>query len=73
MCLFIILFILLISHPHPSDYPLFPNMKIWRKIQLTENQYKSDEEILSVVDDFGQQDESFFTDSIQARKKCADH
>lgn len=45
------------------DYYLFPNMKK----HLAGKQYQSDDGVISAADDFfDQQDESFFTNGIQA-------
>ena len=59
----------------PSDYFLFPNMK---KKYLAEKQYRTDDEVISAVEDFFEnQDESFYTTGMQAQqhpwKKCVDH
>ena len=58
----------------PSDYFLFPNLKKY----LAGKYYWTDDEVISAVDDFFEdQDESFYTTGIQALKlqwkKCCDH
>ena len=58
----------------PSDYFLFPNMKK----QLAGKQYRTDDEVISAVEDFfeDQDAQSFYTRGIQALqhrwKKCVD-
>ena len=59
----------LIDHPPygpylaPSDYFLFPNMKK----HLAEKQYRTDDAVISAVEDFFKnRDESFYTTGIQA-------
>ena len=58
----------LVDHPPyspdlaPSDYFLFPNIKK----HLAGKQYRTDDEVISAVEDFFEdQDESFFTTGIQ--------
>ena len=47
----------------PSDYFLFPNMKE----HFAGKQYRTDDDVISAVDDFFQdQDKSFYTTGIQA-------
>ena len=69
----------LVDHPPyspdlaPSDYFPFPYMKK----HLAGNQYRTDDEIISAVGDFFEdQDEGFYTMGIQALqqgwKKCVD-
>ena len=60
----------LVDHPLyypdfvPSDYFLFPNIKT---NTLAGNQYRTDDEVISAVEDFFEdQDESFYTTGIQA-------
>ncbi|XP_029653805.1 histone-lysine N-methyltransferase SETMAR-like [Octopus sinensis] len=57
----------------PSDYFLFPT----RKRHMTGKQYRTDNEVVSAVEDFLEgQDENFYTTGIQALqhrcKKCMD-
>ena len=58
----------LVDHPSyspdlaPSNYFLFPNMKI----QLAGKQYRTDDEVISAVEDVEDQDEIFCTMAIQA-------
>ena len=59
----------LVDHPPyspdlaPSDYFLFPNMKK----HLAVKQYRTDDEVISAVEDFFKdQNESFYTTGIQA-------
>ena len=67
----------LVDHPPyspdlaPSDYFLFPNMQ---KKHLAGKQYQTDDEVISAVDIFEDQDDGFYTTGIQALqhwwKKC---
>ena len=58
----------------PSDYFLFPNMKG----HMAGEQYRTDDEVISAVEDFFKdQDESFYPTGIQVRlqlrrKKCVE-
>ena len=69
----------LVDHPSyspdlaPSNHFLFPNIKK----QLAGKQYRTDDEVISTVQDFFvDQDERFYTTGIQALlhrwKKCVD-
>ena len=51
----------------PSDYFLLPNMK--KKKHLAGKQYRTDDQVISAVEDFFEnQDESFYTKGIQLLK-----